>query len=43
MYAVAIDGSHCTCPGFRFRNHCKHADAQAEAYEQDGCYHRWAA
>jgi hypothetical protein len=42
-YTVAVDGSSCTCPGFRFRSHCKHADAQAEAYEQDGCYHRRAA
>lgn len=23
-YTVALDGSRCTCPGFRFHGHCKH-------------------
>jgi hypothetical protein len=32
VYQVAEDGSRCTCPGYRYHGHCKHATAQAEAY-----------
>jgi hypothetical protein len=43
MYQVAADGSSCTCKGFFWRHTCRHATAQAEAYEQDGSYARRAA
>ena len=31
VYEVAKDGSSCTCPGFTFRNKCKHTAAQKDA------------
>jgi hypothetical protein len=30
IYEVAKDGSNCTCPGFKFRNKCKHVTAAKE-------------
>jgi hypothetical protein len=42
-YAVAVDGSHCSCKGFFYRGHCRHTREILETDPRNDAGQRYAA